>query len=80
MQRAIERVAGSGEVTVVVVAHRLATVQGAGRIVVLGERGQGGDGGGGERGAGIVEEGTHGELVARRGVYWGMCRAQALDR
>jgi len=80
VQRAIERVAGSGEVTVVVVAHRLATVQGAGRIVVLGERGRGGDGGGGERGAGIVEEGTHGELVARRGVYWGMCRAQALDR
>lgn len=85
VQRAIERVAGSGQVTVVVVAHRLATVQGAGRIVVLGEggRGVGGRGRGergGEKGAGIVEEGTHAELVARRGVYWGMCRAQALDR
>jgi len=68
VQQAIERVAGSGKVTVVVVAHRLATVQNAGRIVVLGEGGR------------ILEEGTHKELVGRRGVYWGMCRAQALDR
>jgi ATP-binding cassette subfamily B (MDR/TAP) protein 1 len=68
VQKAIERVAGSGKVTIVVVAHRLATVQNAGRIVVLGEGGR------------ILEEGGHGELVKQRGVYWGMCRAQALDR
>jgi ATP-binding cassette subfamily B (MDR/TAP) protein 1 len=68
VQRAIERVAGSGKVTVVVVAHRLATVQNAGRIVVLGEGGK------------ILEEGRHTELVLRRGIYWGMCRAQALDK
>ena len=68
VQKAIEKVAGSGKVTVVVVAHRLATVQNARRIVVLGEGGR------------ILEEGRHAELVERRGVYWGMCREQALDR
>ncbi|KAL9621362.1 MAG: hypothetical protein Q9160_004253 [Pyrenula sp. 1 TL-2023] len=68
VQKAIEGVAGRGDVTVVVVAHRLATVQGAERIFVLGE------------GGGLVEDGTHAELVRRRGVYWGMCRAQALDK
>lgn len=68
VQKAIDKVAASGNVTIVVVAHRLATVQNAGRIVVLGEGGK------------ILEEGKHTELVKRRGVYWGMCRAQALDR
>lgn len=68
VQRAIEKVAGSGNVTIVVVAHRLATVQNAGKIMVLGEGGK------------ILEEGKHAELVQRRGVYWGMCRAQALGR
>ncbi|MCJ1388690.1 hypothetical protein MMC18_001539 [Xylographa bjoerkii] len=68
VQRAIERIARSGQVTIVVVAHRLATVQNAARIVVLGE------------GGAIREEGTHAELVKRRGPYWGMCSAQALDR
>ena len=67
MQQAIERVAGSKKVTVIVVAHRLATVQNAGRIIVFGD---GGD---------IQEQGTHAELVQGRGVYWRMCRAQALD-
>jgi ATP-binding cassette subfamily B (MDR/TAP) protein 1 len=68
VQKAIEKVAGSGKVTIAVVAHRLATVQNAGRIVVLGEGGR------------ILEEGRHADLVQQRGVYWGMCRAQALDR
>ena len=68
VQKAIEKVAGSGKVTIVVVAHRLATVQNAGRIVVLGEGGR------------ILEEGRHADLVKQRGAYWGMCRAQALDR
>ncbi|MCJ1437783.1 hypothetical protein MMC27_007170 [Xylographa pallens] len=68
VQKAIDRVAGSKKVTIVVVAHRLATVQNAGRIVVLGEGGK------------VLEEGTHVQLVRRRGMYWGMCRAQALDR
>jgi ABC-type multidrug transport system fused ATPase/permease subunit len=42
--------------TTLVIAHRLATIQRADRIVVL-ERGR------------VVEEGPHGELVRRRGLY-----------
>ena len=42
--------------TTLVIAHRLATIQGADRIVVI-------------DGSGIVEQGTHQELVARRGAY-----------
>ena len=43
--------------TVVVVAHRLSTVRDADHIVVL-DKGR------------VVEEGTHGELSAKRGVYY----------
>jgi ABC-type multidrug transport system fused ATPase/permease subunit len=68
VQRAIDRVAASGRVTIVVIAHRLATVQNAQRIVALGEGGN------------IVEEGSHADLVRQKGAYWSMCKAQALDR
>ena len=68
VQAVIEKIARQGDVTVVVVAHRLATVQGCDRILVLGDEGK------------LLEEGKHLELLKRRGTYWEMCQAQALDR
>ncbi|EER45635.1 MDR efflux pump ABC3 [Histoplasma capsulatum H143] len=65
VQEAIERTAKGR--TVVVVAHRLATVQNADVIFVFGE-------------GGIVETGTHSDLLKRRGIYYQMCESQALDR
>jgi ATP-binding cassette, subfamily B, bacterial MsbA len=49
--------------TTIVIAHRLSTIERADRIVVL------------ERGA-IVETGTHGELLAKEGVYAKLYRMQ----
>ena len=50
--------------TVVVIAHRLGTVQGADEIIVLGD-GQ------------VVERGTHHGLIAQAGVYAKMWDMQA---
>jgi ATP-binding cassette subfamily B protein len=49
--------------TTLVVAHRLATIRNADRIVVMGPRG-------------IEEQGTHGELLARNGAYSRLHNAQ----
>ena len=49
--------------TVVIVAHRLSTVQNADNIVVL-EKGK------------VIEEGTHAELTAKRGAYYELVRNQ----
>jgi ATP-binding cassette subfamily B protein len=54
VQRALEELRANR--TVIVIAHRLATVQGADRIVVL-DQGR------------VVASGTHGELVAQGGLY-----------
>lgn len=74
VQGAIERLAGQRSMTVIAVAHRLATIQKADVIFVFGERDVDG-----RRGSKIVERGSHGALLAKRGVYWSMCQAQALD-
>ncbi|KAH6652323.1 ABC transporter-like protein [Truncatella angustata] len=52
--------------TMVVVAHRLATIQNADIIFVLGD-------------GKVVESGTHAQLLAKKGVYWSMCQAQSLE-
>jgi ATP-binding cassette subfamily B protein len=52
--------------TVLVIAHRLSTVQEADRILVL-ERGH------------IVEQGNHGELMARGGRYRELCERQFIQ-
>ncbi|KXT01145.1 hypothetical protein AC578_10904 [Pseudocercospora eumusae] len=66
IQQAIERIAGTGRLTIIAVAHRLSTVRNVQRILVLGEDGR------------IVEQGSHEELVRRCGVYANMCLAQAV--
>ncbi len=47
--------------TAIVIAHRLSTIRRAGRIVVLDH-------------GGIVEQGTHEELLEARGAYWRLYR------
>ncbi len=51
--------------TTLVVAHRLSTVQRADLICVMDD-------------GGMVEVGTHAELIARDGIYARLCRSQAL--
>ncbi|KAH8732060.1 ABC transporter-like protein [Phaeosphaeriaceae sp. PMI808] len=51
--------------TMIVVAHRLATVQNADIIFVMHE-------------GRVVETGNHESLLAKKGRYWQMCEAQAL--
>jgi subfamily B ATP-binding cassette protein MsbA len=64
IQRAMEQMSQSR--TVLVIAHRLSTIRRADKIIVL------------EAGA-IVEEGSHRELLHRRGTYWEMVEHQRLD-
>ncbi|KIW08773.1 uncharacterized protein PV09_00711 [Verruconis gallopava] len=67
VQEAIEKAAGDGKRTIIAVAHRLATIQKADIIYVLGS-------------GKVLERGNHQELLKARGVYFSMCQAQALDR
>ncbi|KAM0454494.1 hypothetical protein ACHAPV_008365 [Trichoderma viride] len=64
VQEALER-ASKGR-TMVVVAHKLSTVRNADVIFVFGD-------------GKILEKGSHSELLERKGVYWRMCKSQALD-
>lgn len=62
IRRAIFALRGEGK-TVILIAHRLSTVSGTDKIVVL-HRGR------------VMEEGTHRQLMARRGYYYRMWRRQ----
>ena len=59
VQEAIERAAGEGSRTVLAVAHRLATIQKADVIFVLGS-------------GKVLEKGDHQALLRKRGVYYQM--------
>lgn len=59
VQAAIERAAGEGGRTMIAVAHRLATIQKADIIFVMGS-------------GRVLEQGNHQELLKKRGVYWQM--------
>merc|ERR1711881_284508 len=63
VQQAIERLAGQRSMTVIAVAHRLATIQKADIIFVFGESEVG-------AGAKILERGTHAELLRKQGAYF----------
>ncbi|KAL4913702.1 P-loop containing nucleoside triphosphate hydrolase protein [Aspergillus aurantiobrunneus] len=65
VQAALMEAASRNRITIAV-AHRLSTVRDAGCIFVFYD-------------GGIVEAGTHGELVGRGGMYAQMCEAQKLD-
>jgi ATP-binding cassette subfamily B (MDR/TAP) protein 1 len=64
VRRALQK-ASAGRTTVAI-AHRLSTIRHYDRILVL------------EKGA-VVEQGSHAQLKARRGVYWRMCQMQNLE-
>ena len=61
IQEALERLMVGR--TTVVIAHRLSTIHKANQIIVLGD-------------SGVLERGTHHELVQRGGVYAGLAQAQ----
>ncbi|KAJ6167356.1 hypothetical protein N7497_000199 [Penicillium chrysogenum] len=67
VQDAMEQLAAKRDMTIISVAHRLATIQKADRIFVIGEYKT-------SQGSGILEQGTHQELLQKRGPYWQMVR------
>lgn len=71
VQAAIDRLVGQRSMTVIAVAHRLATIQKADIIFVFGESEVG-------RGSRILERGTHHDLLRRRGAYWQMVSCPSL--
>ena len=63
VQRAIDEI--SKDHTVIVIAHRLSTVVKADKIIVFGD-------------GRVLEEGTHEELVGKKGAYWELYRNQPM--
>ena len=62
VQKAIDEIARDH--TVIIVAHRLSTVVNADKLIVLG-------------GGRVLEEGTHRELMEKKGVYWELYKSQS---
>ena len=71
VQGAMERLAAKRDMTIIVVAHRLATIKKADQIFVFGEGAVG-------RGSRILEKGTHHELSRKKGAYWQMVSLHAV--
>jgi ATP-binding cassette subfamily B (MDR/TAP) protein 1 len=71
VQKAIECLAGQRNMTIIAVAHRLATIQKADIIFVFGESEVG-------HGSRIVERGNHHDLLLRKGAYWQMVSHSAI--
>lgn len=67
VQAAMERLAARRSMTIIAVAHRLATIQKADIIFVFGESLNG-------KGSRLVEWGSHQDLLQSRGTYWQMVR------
>lgn len=65
IREAMERLAAKRDMTIIAVAHRLATIQKADTIFVFGQETAG-------QGTKVVEKGTHTELLQNRGAYWEM--------
>lgn len=65
VQEAIERAAGEGECMIIAVAHRLATIQKADVIFVLGS-------------GKVLEQGDHQSLLRAKGVYYSMVSQSVL--
>ena len=63
VQKAIDEIARDH--TVIIIAHRLSTVVNADKLIVLGD-------------GRILEEGTHQELIEKKGAYWELYKNQAL--
>jgi ABC-type multidrug transport system fused ATPase/permease subunit len=68
IQEALERLAMKRNMTIIAVAHRLATIQKADNIFVFGESAS-------NPGTEILERGTHLELLQNKGPYWQMVRS-----
>lgn len=65
--RTIREISAEGEQITILIAHRLSTIMHADRIYVL------------EKGV-VAETGTHGELLAEKGLYYAMWRQQIGER
>lgn len=63
VQAALDNLHKAKARTTVVIAHRLSTIQNADKIAVIDK--------------GVVESGTHAELLARNGIYAMLCSLQA---